>query len=76
MFLSGAGVPGGSNHPGEPCAGGFRERQDHQEQQLLSLRKYEPRQWWALGGGGDSYPHPYPGKEAGAGLNMPMGLGK
>lgn len=28
------------------------------------------------GWGEDSYPHPYPGKEAGAGLNMPMGLGK
>lgn len=41
VFLSGAGVPGRSNHPGEPRAGGFRECQDHQEQQLLSLRKWE-----------------------------------
>lgn len=49
VFLSGAGVPGGSNHPGKPRAGGFWKCQDHQEQQLLSLCKCEQRQQWALG---------------------------
>lgn len=68
-FLSGSGVPGGSNHPGKPCAGGFRECQDHQEQQLLSLCKCEQRQRWPLEGRGDRC-HPIPGKEIGVDLNM------
>ena len=49
VSLSGPGVPGGSNHPGKPCTGGFWERQDHQKQQLFSLRKCEQRQQWPLG---------------------------
>lgn len=35
-----SGESGGSNHPGQPSAGGLRERQDREERQLVQIRKF------------------------------------
>lgn len=33
------GDSGGPDHPGQPAAGGLRQRQDREERQLISIRE-------------------------------------